>query len=383
MRRWAWLFLAMACVSVVLFVLQSRRAPPAVVADPVPSAASSASPAKKRLSVRVLSQGQPFAGARVQLFEADHLQLLATVTSNVAGEAVFEGLEAASVLAVVEHPELERRSTSLELIAGRTDISMDLARGVTLRGVVSDENGASVADVVVAAVSADGKNKRTVKTDARGAYVVAMLSPGSFRVEVTTGRHLPYVSSGIELSRAGSTTTHDVRLAPGRVLAGRVVDQAGKPLPGVSVGSSDPGSGATNTDADGRFELRGMGEAPANLFASHPGFAATHERGVRPGARGLELRLLPEASVRGGVVWPTHVHELLISVCHHDVHFDKEVCVARVQLRHPDADYVITGLPAGRFDVVAEGDGLVTQRVVTNLSSGVVTELTPMHLATP
>jgi protocatechuate 3,4-dioxygenase beta subunit len=389
MRRWAWLFLALTGVSAVLYVLLSRRTAPEPRASAVPVAASAPSVDSKTLRVRVSSQGKPFAGVSVQLFDEEHAALLATVTSNTAGVAVFEGLRSREVLALVEHPELERRSRSVELIAGRTEISMDLARGVTLRGVVSDEAGDPVGSVVVAVVAvgasdaSDKRTRRTTKTDAGGAYVVAMLSPGSVRVEVTTGRHLPYVSSRIELVNVGMSSTHDVRLSPGNVLAGRVVDHEGKPVPGASVGSSEPGSSATTADAEGRFELFGLGDDSVNVFASQPGFAATHERGLRPGARGIELRLHPEASVRGRVVWPDDATELLISVCHYDAHFEKELCVARVQLRRPDADYAIAGLSAGRFDVVVEGKGVVTHRVAATLGAGVVTELTPLRLVAP
>ncbi len=206
-----------------------------------------------------------------------------------------------------------------------------------------------------------------------------MLSPGTYRVKVATGRHLPYASPDLQLSAAGASVTHDIRLEAGRVLAGRAADTDGKPVLGASVGSSDPGSGATTTDADGRFELKGMGDKPINVFAAHPGFAATHERGLRAGVRGVELRLERESKIRGRILWPAGVNEMLISACHYDAHFKKELCLVRVQLRRPDAEYTLGGLPAGRFDVVLEGDGLVTQRVNATVGVGVVTELTPQQ----
>ena len=380
MRRKQWLVVgALALCAAVLLLRRAALGPAAPVAASAAVEAGTSARAVM-LGVRVRSAKVPFSGAKVQLFDAELGHLLTQKMSDADGAAEFRDLATKAVLVVVEHPELERRAEHVALDAPRTERTIDLARGVSIRGAVTDEGGEAVVSAVVEAISEDsGKTKRSSRTDSAGRFALMMLAPGVYQVKVATGRHLPYISPVLQLSSPGASVTHDVRLEAGRVLAGRVVDASGKPVVGASVGSSDPGSGATTTDAEGRFELKGMGDKPINVFAAHPGFAATHERGLRAGVRGVELRLERESKIRGRIHWPAGVDEMLISACHYDTHFKKELCVVRVQLRRPDAKYTLGGLPAGRFDVVLEGDGVVTQRVSATVGVGVVTELTPLQ----
>jgi hypothetical protein len=59
-----------------------------------------------------------------------------------------------------------------------------------------------------------------------------------------------------------------------RIVAGRITDRAGQPVPGVSVFQSgeSPRRTEATSDADGRFQLDGVNDAPALVFARKEGF---------------------------------------------------------------------------------------------------------------
>ena len=80
----------------------------------------------------------------------------------------------------------------------------------TLHGVVTDPSGAAVpgASVIVSA----GQKAQTVSTDESGAYTVAGLAPGHYRVLVHSAGFSQFERSGLVLS-AGYETEADAQLA--------------------------------------------------------------------------------------------------------------------------------------------------------------------------
>ena len=80
-------------------------------------------------------------------------------------------------------------------------------------------------------------------------------------------------------------------------LTGRVLDPAGRPVPGVTVMVDGPmGVRTTTTDAEGRFRFDGLAEARYRVLVEAPGFAAPAQT-IRTGAElaplDLHLRVAP------------------------------------------------------------------------------------------
>lgn len=339
----------------------------------VQSAASADAPAHvATLVVRVVASGQPLAGTAVVVQEdAQHpfppLASSLTGPDGVARLAVPFG----SWHLVVGHPEFARHRRALEVVGERVELEVLLERGVRIEGRVVDAEGAAVADAalrVVAATSHDEYAQQ--KTDSHGAFAIPGLDVGTYRLYVHTGRHQPRWEGPIRFSEHGEVRRVHIRLEASRTLAGRVVDTDGNPIPEASVGAADEGSLLVTTDAEGRFELGGLGDRPSSVFATAPGYAPTHLRGVRPGGRNLELVLERPASVEGRLDVTGVGVSVMVSVCRHDDWYDKELCVARRLFDPPRSEIVLENLPVGPHELVIEARGYRTVRVPVSLSPG-------------
>jgi hypothetical protein len=272
---------------------------------------------------------------------------------------------------VIVHPELARHRRNVELVADRVELTISLERGVRIEGSVVDGRGRPVAEAIVRALGeTSDREYGQDSTDPSGAFRIAGLDVGSYRLYVRTGRHRPHYEGPVRLARHGDSTRVAIRLEDGSTLSGRVVDAQRQPVSGASVGSSDDGSALVSTDELGRFELAGLADGPVNVFASSAGFAPTQLRGVRAGDRNLEIVLEHAASLDARITLAVAANKLTVSVCKHDAHFDKEICVARKLYEPPEPNISLEGLPVGEHELVVEADGHATARIPVSLSPG-------------
>ena len=84
----------------------------------------------------------------------------------------------------------------------------------TIRGTVSDPQGAGVGDAAVLVVDEATGVPRAVSTDSQGRFEAANLKPGTYRVEVATPNFKEFKQTGITLRAAGSVNL-DVKLELG------------------------------------------------------------------------------------------------------------------------------------------------------------------------
>ena len=118
-----------------------------------------------------------------------------------------------------------------------------------------------------------------------GHYALDALTPGTYRLVVDEPRFTRYVRPGVRLPR-GKSATVDIPLTAGAILAGRVVDEQGRPVAGV-VGRLSRGGRAGfgprfggrrgsdeiafRTGADGTFRAERLSPGPnQRLTLAHP-----------------------------------------------------------------------------------------------------------------
>lgn len=159
----------------------------------------------------------------------------------------------------------------------RTGINAQLVAGATLRGTVSGGAGAGPLDRVVVAVYDEcGLSVATDYTGSDGIYEIGGLPAGVYRVgfwadysgSAATRAYLnAYYEGKANLREAnpitittGGTATVDATLTKGAQIGGRVVNGAGEPISGISVGFYANGvwQASTSTDNEGNYLSRGL-----------------------------------------------------------------------------------------------------------------------------
>ncbi len=127
----------------------------------------------------------------------------------------------------------------------------------------------------------------------------AGLGPGRYVVTLSLPERLP-VRWELDL-REGETARRRVQLEAGHSVSGRVVGPTGSPVEQVSLFASDH-DGMAATDAEGRFELKGLAAGPLELYGIGSRGAMTDTVKVTAPARDVVLTLQGARRVKGRVV---------------------------------------------------------------------------------
>jgi hypothetical protein len=188
-----------------------------------------------------------------------------------------------------------------------TDVTVRLARGVSISGRVADPNGESVVDVRVFArrqdVAADDLTPAAfeVTTDDLGEYRLGGLPAGGYEVRIQEESSEPIrlqlrpgdEISSINFSLPASQLRHVVSGPPlGQVgtatISGRVLSMSGRPLEETRVQAIRNGltPRVAFTDRQGRFTIARLLPGPYTLGASRTGYVTVQygqERASQPG----------------------------------------------------------------------------------------------------
>jgi hypothetical protein len=148
------------------------------------------------------------------------------------------------------------------------------------------------------------------KADAHGRWVLRKTPAGWVRVVVEADGFVPRVAGHARFDEQPRWQSFDCRLSRPAPVSGRVTDQAGKPLPEVTVRFDNvqsesggryesPLEYTFKTDAEGRFRAEHVPAGKATIWLVKPGYC-------RPGLgqpvttpnEGVELRMMQSSSVR-------------------------------------------------------------------------------------
>lgn len=229
--------------------------------------------------------GAPAAGTLVR-YEADGLATR-WVEAGDDGAFLLAGLPARRGVVVADGGDDGwAEADSAAPGPDRPPLAIVLAPPTVLEGRTVDAATRRPVPRVKLTVGADGA-ARTVRSGADGRYRLRGLRAGQTSVLADEARHVRWTRSRVHLAK-GTTTTLDVPLALGASLAGRVVDEEGRPVPDarllVSSGaeslfgwlirelSGDPAA-KIRSRADGTFSASRLPPGTnLRLAARHPDF---------------------------------------------------------------------------------------------------------------
>lgn len=186
-------------------------------------------------------------------------------------------------LAPTYHPGVPELSRAVRIPLGTTavtGIDTVMLPGRQLTGRVTGPDGAPYADACVSAYRVAERAPAEVvggRTDTDGRYTIGALGAGTYQVRAEAcrsdelpGAPAPTWFPGSTATRAAASlltvtaedrTGVDLRLLAGGILTGRLVDSAGRPIPGcVQLGTSEQvWQRFARADEGGRWRLNGIG----------------------------------------------------------------------------------------------------------------------------
>lgn len=268
--------------------------------------------------------------------ERDELMPTGPLEEERLGDGLTPELEAPAETAEEISPQVSRTaiSTEEEEVAAAPKAK---PKGPKLRGRVVDPNGFPItgAEVSVSSESLDrnmnlfgAKAPATeTQTRANGSFEVVRgkLTERGVRVVVKARGYLALAESRTPDVSKGDTEVGTFVLEPGVILAGTVLDADGNPVPEVKLRRTtvenegmfegmmafadaldETGSGRTETDEKGRFELPYEPTGDYVLVAKHDSYPTARTEGTTPLAggedRSLVLRFAPTALIAGRIV---------------------------------------------------------------------------------
>lgn len=220
---------------------------------------------------------------------------------------------------LVDIPDAPEFELDLELPEGRIEGRLVDARigdpvagaRVSLRSSGIDGGG------LVASLLSGESNHRTTNTSADGSFQFQELSEDTYRLEVDRAArdvgaervvYAPVLETVVDLGPREVIELGEIRLDPGVTLQGRVVAGDGAPVPDARVVAHFEGSGrvsglrTASADANGGFEIHGLGPGPWTVSATADGFAASVAEEVAIDPDGRAPRTLEMTLERGSVV---------------------------------------------------------------------------------
>jgi len=214
----------------------------------------------RRLEVRLVLKGQPIEGT-VQL-GGNHLSRRAS-TRN--GLATFDMLYPAPVLVSALSGSLSALPREARLDSELTQLTLSLDKAGTVSVTVIDESDQPVPDPTVELFTPNGWLVSSRKAKTGEMVVFGPTGVGDYQVSAAANG---FGSTLVPVVVKAGDATIEVTLTKSTMISGQVMDEYGRPAPGVSV-LVNPTGDAVLADAEGRFHAKVPSPGLYSLHAHH------------------------------------------------------------------------------------------------------------------
>ncbi len=320
-------------------------------------------PTPRRLEVTVRSGGRP-VDARVRV-SADHLAREVVARGGVAG---FSRLYPDEVVVTAVFGSQSSAPQTVALSETVTRLTLELEPGGTLSVAVVDETGGPVPDPELLLSTRAGEIVAKKKAKTGELAVLGPLGQGEYFLRGTAEG---YRMADLPVKVRSGDANVELVLGRGTTITGRVLDEYGRPAPGISILVTPTGDSVI-ADAEGRFVAQVPSPGLYSLHAHHSDWGGGQVQVTAP-ASGVELHLEPRAGVQ--VVAQSEGRR--VEGANVVLWMDRDGSYRSDRPSGADGLVLMRGMPAGTYWLVAaHSDYLPSERQQVRIDEGQLAKVT-------
>ena len=310
----------------------------------------------RRLEVRLVKAGKPIDGS--VMLTGDHLT---RALPSKEGLVVVDQLFPMHLMVTAVSGSLSSSPQAVTLDAPVTKVTLSLEEGGRIAVTVLDESDQPVPEPLLELLTMNGELVLSRKLKTGEAVLLGPFGQGDYQVRASapgfSGAPVPVALKGKEVSV-------EITLTRGFEIAGRVIDEYGRPAPGVSVLIAPLGENVI-ADAEGHFHADVPSAGLYTLQAHHSDWGGGELKVTAP-KTDVELQLEPKAAA-----------EITVTLD------GRRVEGAHAMLYYPQGNYrsdrpsnadgvvLMRGLPPGQYTLVAmHPDALPSERQQVQMEDG-------------
>ena len=164
---------------------------------------------------------------------------------------------------------------SVTVSKATTGVNASLVKGASISGVVTNSSGAGIQGVFVTDYDVNNNWAAYTITDVSGNYLIQALPTGSYKLRYQgvsgyltqwySNRASSELADAVSVTAGNTTPGINATLVLGGTISGKVSNEAGVGIAGVSVGAFGSYAYGTSTESDGSYVIAGLPAGNYNL----------------------------------------------------------------------------------------------------------------------